>query len=377
MMHDFLANNRDELVRRCRAKVAGRPGRSATVEQLENGVPLFLEQLIRVLRAEQSSDPMDGLRISGPAGGGGVPSEIGLAAAQHGRELLILGFSIGEAVHDYGDICQAITDLAHERDAPFSVDEFRTLNRCLDNAIADAVTEFSDQRDFALVDSQEIATRERLASFAHELRNLLQTATLAFTAAKEANLSLTGATGTVLERSLDGLRELIDRSVDEVRLFSMNSIQVRIFPVDDFIAEVGIAASVLAQLNHCTLTIADIDFRLAVKGDRDELCAAVGSLLQNAIKFTQPHTEVMLDAYALSDRILIDVKDHCGGLHPGDIERMFVPFMQRTTDKTDVGLSLSIAKSSVEANDGVLSVRDVPGTGCIFTVSLPRYGMQC
>jgi C4-dicarboxylate-specific signal transduction histidine kinase len=85
----------------------------------------------------------------------------------------------------------------------------------------------------------------------------------------------------------------------------------------------------------------------------------------------------MLDAYALSDRILIDVKDHRGGLHPGDIERMFVPFMQRTSDKTDLGLSLSIAKSSVEANDGVLSVRDVPGSGCIFTVSLPRYGMQC
>ncbi len=38
-----------------------------------------------------------------------------------------LGFSVDQVVHDYGDLCQAITDLAVERDAPFSVDQFRTL----------------------------------------------------------------------------------------------------------------------------------------------------------------------------------------------------------------------------------------------------------
>lgn len=93
-----------------------------------------------------------------------------------------LGFSVDQVVHDYGDLCQAITDLAYERDAPFLIDEFRTLNRCLDNAIADAVTEFSYQRDFAVADRQAIEMHERLGHFAHELRNFLQTATLAFTA---------------------------------------------------------------------------------------------------------------------------------------------------------------------------------------------------
>ncbi len=66
-------------------------------------------------------------------------------------------------VHDYGDLCQAITDLAVERDVPFATPEFRTLNRCLDNAIADAVTEFSFQRESRL-------------SRQHELRNTLATA---------------------------------------------------------------------------------------------------------------------------------------------------------------------------------------------------------
>jgi len=77
----------------------------------------------------------------------------------------------------------------------------------------------------------------------------------------------------------------------------------------------------------------------------------------------------------LSDRILIDVKDHCGGLPAGDAERMFQPFTQNGADKTGLGLGLSIARRSVEGSNGTLSVRDVPGTGCIFTVSLPRYAV--
>jgi signal transduction histidine kinase len=376
MMHVFLANNRTELINRCRAKVAQRPAREATAQQLQNGVPLFLDQLIRTLRMEQTSEPLESRKISGPSGGGASLSEIGEAAAQHGRELLKLGFSVDQVVHDYGDLCQAITDLAYERDAPFLIDEFRTLNRCLDNAIADAVTEFSYQRDFAVADRQAVAMHERLGLFAHELRNFLQTATLAFSAAKAGNLSLSGATGSVLERSLDGLRDLIDHSLDEVRTAAGNSLQSRMFSVADFIAEVKYAADLAARIHGNVLTVSTVDPLLAISGDRDQLYSAVGNLLQNAFKFTHDRTEVTLDVYASSDRILIDVKDHCGGLPSGDTERLFMPFTQNGTDKTGLGLGLSIARRSVEANNGVLSVRDVPGIGCVFTIALPRYAVS-
>ena len=81
------------------------------------------------------------------------------------------------------------------------------------------------------------------------------------------------------------------------------------------------------------------------------------------------------DAYAVADRILIDVKDHCGGLPSGDPERMFLPFTQDGVDKPGLGLGLSIARRGVESDDGTLTVRNVPGTGCVFTISLPRYAM--
>jgi signal transduction histidine kinase len=134
-------------------------------------------------------------------------------------------------------------------------------------------------------------------------------------------------------------------------------------------------AELTALVRGCTLTVATVDPSLAISGDRDQLYAAVINLLQNAFKFTHNHTEVTLEAYALSDRILIDVSDQCGGLPPGNAEKMFAPFMQNGMDRSGLGLGLSIARRNVEANAGVLSVRDVPGTGCVFTITLPRFSL--
>lgn len=106
------------------------------------------------------------------------------------------------------------------------------------------------------------------------------------------------------------------------------------------------------------------------------MLAALANLLQNAFKFTHPYTEVTVRAYALGPRVLIDVKDHCGGLPHGDAERTFAPFSQGSEDRSGLGLGLSIARHSVEDADGTLSVQDLPGTGCIFTINLPRHTLQ-
>ena len=103
-------------------------------------------------------------------------SEIGVSATAHGKELLDLGYSLDQVVHDYGNLCQAITDLAFEQNQPFSVDEFRTLNRCLDNAIADSVTAFSLHRDAGIARESLADESQRLGFLAHELRNTLETA---------------------------------------------------------------------------------------------------------------------------------------------------------------------------------------------------------
>lgn len=373
-MHAFLTANRADLIARCREKVASRTPWRQPRRELAHGITVFLDQLIRTLLAEESENVRRSRKLSGESGGGRPTlSELGESASAHGRELLEHGYTVEELVHDYGDLCQAITDLAFEMDAEIEVAEFRTLNRCLDNAIASAVTEFAYQRDFAVADRQAEALNERVGYFAHELRNHLSTAVLALSVIRAGNVGLAGATGTVLDRSLVNLKTLIDRSLAEVRMSAGMEVQHSLFPLAEFVNEVKLAGELEAQLKGCVLLVSSVDPELAVDADRDLLFSAVGNLLQNAFKFTQPGTEVTLNAYAAADRILIDVADNCGGLLPGDHETLFQPFRQVDADGQGLGLGLSISRRSVEANGGELRVRDVPGTGCVFTIDLPRH----
>jgi signal transduction histidine kinase len=373
-MHEFLTANRAELIARCRTKVAQRAHLGISADELDHGISIFLDQLIKTLVMEQTEVPLLSRKVSGTSGGGKPSlSEMSDSATRHGKELQAHGFTVEEVVHDYGDLCQSISDLAFETGAHIETDEFRTLNRCLDNAIASAVTEFGYQRDFIIAGQQASALNERLGFFTHELRNQLCTATLALSIIKEGNVGVNGATGGVLDRALVGLGNLIDRSLAEVRMTAGLVVQHHLFSLAELIAEVKLSASLQAQVKECAFTVSDVDPLLAVDVDRDLLLAAIGNLLQNAFKFTHPHSEVTLNAYALADRILIDVRDHCGGLPPGLAAGVFTPFTQGGEDRSGLGLGLSISRRSVEANNGTLSVRDLPGIGCMFTIDLPRH----
>ncbi len=363
MLHEFLSENRDELVRRCREKVALRSSPQPTPTELEHGIPLFLEQLIATLRLE-TGDP-----DRGPAK---ESTEIGPTAEQHGNELLRRGFTVDQVVHDYGDLCQSVTELASEQNAGVTVEEFRTFNGCLDNAIADAVTAFGHQRDRLISAEGADAMNERLGVFAHELRNLLNSATLAFEAIKTGKVAVTGATGAVLDRSLIGLRDLVDRSLAEVRLTAGLAVMSIPISIQEFLEEVQVSAALDAKAKGIAFTVSPVVERLVVVGDRQMLGSAVSNLLQNAFKYSRHHGHVRLTAHAVGDRVLIDVQDECGGLPAGKTEELFAPFEQRSADRSGVGLGLSISRRAVEAHGGTLRVRNIAGEGCVFTIDLPR-----
>jgi signal transduction histidine kinase len=375
-MHQFLLDNREDLIERCKAKVAKRPRRAATPAQLANGIPMFLDQLARTLLAEEEGHATESVKISGASGGDrSALSEIGVTAAAHGRELLQLGFTVDAVVHDYGDLCQAITDLAVERDAPFSIDEFRTLNRCLDNAIADAVTEFATQHDARVARKRSVEEYERLGVLVHELRNVLQTATLAFQALEHGLLPIGGSTGGLLGRTLALLATMLGESMSQVR-GAVKVVDDGPCSVAEFIAEAAKTAGYEAAARGCGFSALPVDPLLAMSGNRVRLLAALVNLLQNAFKFTHPGSKVELSTRADGDRIFIEVSDHCGGLPSGDVERMFRPFTQSGEDRSGLGLGLSIARRNVESDGGSLTVRDVPGTGCVFTITLPRRALR-
>jgi hypothetical protein len=141
----------------------------------------------------------------------------------------------------------------------------------------------------------------------------------------------------------------------------------------DLVSDAKISASLEAHSRGCIFAAGDVDSLLALDVDREMLLSAVGNLLQNGFKFTRPNTEVLLSAYAVGDRIRIEVEDHCGGLPVGFTDHAFLPFKQRGQDKSGLGLGLSICRRSIEANNGALRVRDIAGSGCVFTIDLPRH----
>jgi hypothetical protein len=136
LLCEFVTDNREEIIRRCRSKTAKRvevspaaPPHAAS----EHGVPQFLDELVDELRLKPSEN-----------------RQIKKTATKHGRDLLHQGFTVSQVVHGYGDVCQAITEMAVENQTSISSNDFGMLNRALDHAIAAAVTQYGSERDTSL-----------------------------------------------------------------------------------------------------------------------------------------------------------------------------------------------------------------------------------
>jgi signal transduction histidine kinase len=353
MLHEFITQYRTDIIARTRDRVRGRPWPSVSSGELEHGVPLFLTQLSETLRLEATASPFSS-------------DAIGSTATRHGGELVAAGFTVSQVVHDYGDICQAITEIALEQNAPITVEEFHTLNRCLDTAIAEAVTEHTrvvtGQRS-----EQDVA---RLGASAHELRDLLNTALLAFHALKRGTVPVNGSTGAVLGRSLTGMIAVVDRSLSEVRLAAVEQRRERV-SVATFVDEIAATGMLHAEYRDLRFTVTPVDPALAVDADPQLLASAVMNLLNNAFKNTRSGGGVFLRAHSDGQRLVVEIEDECGGIPEGK-EDLFRAFGDRRgTDRSGLGLGLSMARRVVRAHGGDISVRNMPGRGCVFAINVP------
>jgi len=354
MLHEFLISNREEILARSRKKLGGRRIPTPTPAELADGLPLFLDQLVAILRAEKNDRD---------AGHGNVSA----SAALHGGQLLRMGLTVGQVVHDYGSICQSVTELADERDVAITADEFQTFNRCIDDAIAQAVTAYEVERDLSAAGS-DLA---HLGFLAHEMRNLLATSMLTYRALERGSVGMQGSTGALLGRSLRRMRVLIDRTLAEVRLEAGTPQKERV-SIAELIEEIEVVATIEGREQDIRLSIDPGPSDVAVDADHQILASVVANLVQNAFKFTRRDGHIKVRAHTAGERVLIDVQDECGGLPPGKAEELFKTFEQRGADRTGLGLGLSISLKGVRASGGEIRVRDLPGSGCMFTVDLPR-----
>ena len=352
MLFEFITLYRDAIITRAREKLTARAWPPTSPSELENGVPMFLTQLSETLRLETTDTPFS-------------PTAIGATATSHGRDLLALGFTLSQVVHDYGDICQAVTELALEQNVPITTTEFHILNRSLDTAIAEAVMEHGR----LTAASRSADELERIGRLAHELRNIINTAFLAFDVVKRGTVAINGSTGAVLGRSLISLRDLVDTTLADIRV-AANHQRVERVVVASFLNDIALAARLQAEYSGLQFTIEPIAPELTVDIDRQLLESATMNLLLNAFKYTRPGGSVVLRAYPKDRHLRIEVEDECGGF-PDERGDPFEPFgIQSGTDRTGLGLGLSIARKAVRAHGGDIQLRNIPSQGCVFVIEL-------
>ena len=348
----FLVVHKAQVISLCWEKTKSLAGGRAESELLKAGLPLFYDQLIVVLTQKLvEADHRDILA----------------SAANHGKELLRLGFSLSHVVHAYGAMCQSITELATLKSAQITADEFNILNGCLDIAIASAVSEFQFQSN----EANDVRELKHLGFLAHELRNALSSATMAHEMIKAGLVGTGGSTANVLEANLHRMKTLIDRSLSEVRMRADADLYIEKFRLSELLEQIAITANADALKRLQTLH-RDVDWSIEVESDRQFILSAISNLVQNAIKYSKIASSIWVRASLVGDRVHIEIEDECGGLDPSKVEALFEPYVQEHADRSGLGLGLAIVQRAVHLVKGTITVKNNPGTGCTFVLEFPQ-----
>jgi len=353
-LHELLAANRDEVMQRWKACVRGALAMEAipTIELVDH-LPQFVDEIIATLST--------GARVPET-----TPSiEISASASEHGTQRLRLGFSLDSVVREYGALRDALIGTAVDAGTTPTLGEIQLVFDCIITGIAHAVSEYTYQRDAEL----RRQANEHFAFIAHELRNPLASAAMAFHQLKEAGSLPELRAVAILERGIHRTAELVDQTLKTARVASGIELQRRGTTLAALFADAELGALPEAQAKGIELRVVvaghdplEVDVRL--------ISSAIGNLVRNAVRYSHGGV-VELRGHVMNGRAVIEVEDCCGGLEPGKVEALFVPFVRLDQTQTGFGLGLAIAKQAVEAHGGTIRLQNLPTKGCIFVLEIP------
>jgi signal transduction histidine kinase len=350
-LYSVLARRRGEIIGRWKELVQGKiaPGSMSPLE-LVDSLPQFLDEMTAWLRNAELENKRERR-----------------TAAVHGEQRLRLGFSLDAVVREYGLLRRSVLETAEAAGVTPSYGELEILFDAIVEGIADAVSEYSRQRDA----EQQRQHNEHFAFIAHELRNPLSACTTALELLKRKNLLPADAKpAAVLERGLGRMRETIEHALEVARIGSGITVHREPTRLSKLFEEVELAASTEAEKRSIAMRVRLQDDD-EVWLDERLILSALGNLVRNAVKYSMQGREVELRGRIRCGRALIEVEDSCGGLPPGTVERAFAPFVRFHAQESGFGLGLSIAKQAMDAHGGAIRVQNIPGKGCIFALDVP------
>jgi len=349
-LHEFIERERVEILGRCALKLKQRsPDRSEA--DLAARLELVLDEIGRALQRDA------GLPVDSP-----LPGE-SEAAARVGEHRQHCGFAIAEVPHAIGVLADAIGDIGAQQGLAFEAHDYHVFNQCIDSSVAHAIDRYWIEAQV----QKEQETSARIGALAHELRNALASGHMAFTVLRQGKIGIDSRTGDVLERSLARMRGLVNQTLLAVRIES--GARQNAHPIDlakllhDLAAE-----AMLERAVSIHVVVADVP---TIFADEALLASAVSNLVQNAVKFTRAHGHVVVRATPTPEFVSIEVQDECGGLPETLQDELFAPFVRGHADRRGLGLGLAITRDAVHATGGEISVRNLPGEGCVFAIRFP------
>jgi len=347
-LYGVLTAQRGELIASWSERLRGKIVTAALPRaELVDHIPAFVDEITRALYPDAVPLP-----------------PMSSHAEEHGEQRLRLGFDVAEVVREYGALHECILEIASAAGLVISPREQVVVAKFLNAGIADAVSQYVRHRDLEM----QRQTSEHLGFIAHELRNPLGAAQLAFRRLRgEVKES---RTVEILDRNLKQTAEMIDSVLSHTSLKMGIEPQLTSISLDAFLREIQVDAAIEAQGRKIT-TVVSVAPGLKMEADPRLLRSAVSNLLQNALKFSHEDSTVSVTAARADGRVTIEVVDACGGLPTGKAAELFSPLVQRSENRSGFGFGLAIALQAAKAHNGTIRVRDMPGLGCAFVIDLP------
>lgn len=348
----LLQRSTEEVMRRFELRIrGGLAAETLAPFELRDGLPGFLRRTAELLKPRTGAEPGDSVE---PA-----------VAEEHGEQRLRLGFDPGAVVREYGVLRDCIWEIAEEAHYQPTSRELRVLSDAFTIASSQAIAEYIRLRDEEL---KRQAT-EHLSFLAHELRNPLQSARLGVQLLQKRGQWPDARPAEGIRRSLERIGSLVDTALTHGKLQADVALQQQVIVLSDFLQDIAEESEVDAQSKGIELKV-EASKAVEACADLRLLRSAVSNFIRNAVKFTH-EGHVVVRVVPEPSFVRIEVEDSCGGLPPGHEERLFEPFVQANADRSGFGLGLAIARQAIEAQQGQVFVKNLPGRGCLFGLKLP------
>ncbi|HEX2688193.1 MAG TPA: ATP-binding protein, partial [Kofleriaceae bacterium] len=219
---------------------------------------------------------------------------------------------------------------------------------------------------------------EFLAMLGHELRNPLAPIATALELMELKDQRVLHKERDVIRRQVDYLSRLIDDLLDVSRI-TRGKLQLsrQVIEIGAVLAKAIEIASPLLEKRMQKLAIDVPREGLPVDADPTRLAQVFQNLLTNAVKYSEPGSQIVLRARSNEDRVVVELTDQGIGISADLMPRLFDLFVQgdRAPDRSQggLGIGLAIAKNLCELHGGTISAASAgTGRGSTFTVTLPR-----